>query len=266
MAAGDKISIIFACYPSIYSAIVLKKLLDEKSIRVAAVVESRCIKRRGIHPLFDIAGLLKVSGLRYAVYMLWITSLFAILSRFGKVPSIASLCEASRIQRFATLDINADMRVQALLREAPNKSAGKRCYFLTAMFNQKLSAEFLALEGISFINLHPGQLPAYRGVDPVFAALLNGEPEGVVTLHETRVELDAGDILATRPVHFEPWLSLQAENKKMFEAGADMLAAFFAKNGEQFNVEAKPQEGSVGYYGWPSREEVREFSRERALI
>jgi methionyl-tRNA formyltransferase len=49
-----------------------------------------------------------------------------------------------------------------------------------------------------WINVHPSLLPRWRGAAPVERALLAGDSETGVTIHETVKELDAGPIAAQR--------------------------------------------------------------------
>jgi len=54
------------------------------------------------------------------------------------------------------------------------------------------------LERGLWLNVHPSLLPRWRGAAPVERALLAGDPETGVTIHETVAELDAGPIAAQR--------------------------------------------------------------------
>ena len=54
------------------------------------------------------------------------------------------------------------------------------------------------LERGLWLNVHPSLLPRWRGAAPVERALLAGDPETGVTIHETVKELDAGPIAAQR--------------------------------------------------------------------
>jgi len=47
-----------------------------------------------------------------------------------------------------------------------------------------------------FLNVHPSLLPRWRGAAPVERAILAGDDETGVTIHETVAELDAGPIAA----------------------------------------------------------------------
>ena len=59
-----------------------------------------------------------------------------------------------------------------------------------------LPEEFLA--GRLWLNVHPSLLPRWRGAAPVERAILAGDVETGVTIHETVKELDAGPIAAQR--------------------------------------------------------------------
>jgi len=52
------------------------------------------------------------------------------------------------------------------------------------------------LELSLFLNVHPSLLPRWRGAAPVERAILAGDEETGVTIHETVAELDAGPIAA----------------------------------------------------------------------
>ena len=60
-----------------------------------------------------------------------------------------------------------------------------------------LIPESLLARGL-WLNVHPSLLPRWRGAAPVERALLAGDGETGVTIHETVKELDAGPIAAQR--------------------------------------------------------------------
>ena len=59
---------------------------------------------------------------------------------------------------------------------------------------QRLKPEILALPAHGCLNVHFGMLPRYRGILPIFHALMNGEPSFGVTVHVMDEKLDNGDI------------------------------------------------------------------------
>lgn len=66
-----------------------------------------------------------------------------------------------------------------------------------------LIPESLLARGL-WLNVHPSLLPRWRGAAPVERALLAGDAETGVTIHETVKELDAGPIAAQRPFLLTP--------------------------------------------------------------
>ena len=63
-----------------------------------------------------------------------------------------------------------------------------------------LGPELLAVPRLGALNVHPSRLPAYRGKEPLFWAILRGEPSVAVTVHHLTEEIDAGPILFQREV------------------------------------------------------------------
>jgi methionyl-tRNA formyltransferase len=66
-----------------------------------------------------------------------------------------------------------------------------------------LIPESLLERGI-WLNVHPSLLPRWRGAAPVERALLAGDDETGVTIHETVKELDAGPVAAQRAFLLTP--------------------------------------------------------------
>jgi methionyl-tRNA formyltransferase len=65
--------------------------------------------------------------------------------------------------------------------------------------------DILAVPRLGGINIHGALLPQYRGCNPTQWAILNGETETGVTLHEMSAGIDAGKIIDQRllPLEFE---------------------------------------------------------------
>lgn len=60
------------------------------------------------------------------------------------------------------------------------------------------------LERALWLNVHPSLLPRWRGAAPVERAIMAGDAETGVTIHETTAELDAGPIAAQRAFPIAP--------------------------------------------------------------
>jgi len=69
---------------------------------------------------------------------------------------------------------------------------------LVAGWPEKLGAGVRGAAKLGAVNCHPSLLPRYRGRNPLFWSILNGEREVGITLHRVTGELDAGPILLQR--------------------------------------------------------------------
>ncbi|RTQ47179.1 hypothetical protein EJV47_19995 [Hymenobacter gummosus] len=75
---------------------------------------------------------------------------------------------------------------------------------LVLTFPWRVPARVLALPPLGFLNVHFAPLPGYRGPEPLFWLLRNGETSGAVTLHRMEADFDTGPVLLTEPVPLGP--------------------------------------------------------------
>jgi methionyl-tRNA formyltransferase len=92
-----------------------------------------------------------------------------------------------------------------------------------------------------WLNVHPSLLPRWRGPAPVERALMAGDEETGVTIHETVRELDAGPIAAQRAFPIEPDDDAGAVFARAAEAAVELLGEVL--RGTTF----RPQEGEPTY-------------------
>ena len=76
--------------------------------------------------------------------------------------------------------------------------------FLLACYPRKLPNSIVGIANRRCINIHPSKLPKYRGADPIFWQLREGESETGVTLHDVTEKLDSGDILKFEKIPYPP--------------------------------------------------------------
>jgi methionyl-tRNA formyltransferase len=75
-----------------------------------------------------------------------------------------------------------------------------------------------------WLNVHPSLLPRWRGAAPVERAILAGDEETGVTIHETVKELDAGPIAAQEQFPIAPGDDAGAVFRRAAEVAARLLA------------------------------------------
>lgn len=96
------------------------------------------------------------------------------------------------------------------------------------------------------INIHGALLPRYRGCNPTQWAILNGETETGVTLHEMTTGLDEGPIIDQRkvPLFFED--TWQTARDRIAVATDELVAANLpALLAGQWTTRAQPQESAT---------------------
>ena len=71
---------------------------------------------------------------------------------------------------------------------------------ITAAYGKILPKHLLNIPKYGFLNVHASLLPKYRGAAPIQWALINGEAQTGITIMQTNVGLDTGDIILTKPI------------------------------------------------------------------
>ncbi len=126
---------------------------------------------------------------------------------------------------------------------------------------QVLSRRTLALARKAAVNVHSALLPRNRGMLPTFWSLMDDPPCPGVTVHEMVPEIDAGDILAQKPVRVEAGASLWDLLAECKSVAADLLVEVLQKI-EQGTVERRPNPPHLAtVHSFPEAADVREFRR-----
>jgi methionyl-tRNA formyltransferase len=112
--------------------------------------------------------------------------------------------------------VNAPEALAALRALAPDA-------IVIAAYGQILKQPLLDLPQRGALNVHASLLPKYRGAAPSAAAILAGEQETGVTILEVMLKLDAGPVLAQRPLPIEPHDTTGTLNEKLAALGAGLL-------------------------------------------
>jgi methionyl-tRNA formyltransferase len=84
------------------------------------------------------------------------------------------------------------------------------------------------LERPLWLNVHPSLLPRWRGAAPVERAIMAGDAETGVTIHETVKELDAGPVAAREAFPIEPDDDAGAVFARAAALAADLLDGVLA--------------------------------------
>jgi methionyl-tRNA formyltransferase len=140
----------------------------------------------------------------------------------------------------------------------PDCIAALRALAPTIVLNNQpwiLRPEILSLP-IRFLNKHTAALPEYRGIEPVFHALLAREPKIGVVVHTMTQDTDAGDVLAERYVAAAN--SVFECYARAFAVGAELYAEAIASAANGHKLRTIDAAHSP-YYSWPDASAIAAF-------
>lgn len=115
-------------------------------------------------------------------------------------------------------------------------------------YRKILPMKILNIPQLGCVNIHPSILPYYRGPVPTAWAILKGEKEFGMTIHQMDKEIDAGHIFVQKKYKIkDDETGFELYNRGM-QLGAKLLEEFFFNlvNG---SIQPKPQKGIGSYYG-----------------
>ncbi|MDB4970064.1 MAG: methionyl-tRNA formyltransferase [Myxococcales bacterium] len=91
-------------------------------------------------------------------------------------------------------------------------------------YGKILPPEVLAVPRHGCLNVHASLLPKFRGAAPIQWAVIRGERETGVTLMQMDVGMDTGDMLLTRALPIDDWVTSGQLHTRLAPLGAELLA------------------------------------------
>jgi methionyl-tRNA formyltransferase len=112
---------------------------------------------------------------------------------------------------------------------------------------ERFAEDVLALPRLGALNLHPGEIPGARGLEPVFAAILEGWPAITQTAHLMSAVFDDGPIIRTRRIAIDdaPYRDVVEERLRDGAVGFYQGAVLAVLAGER----GAPGTGPRRYFG-----------------
>ncbi|MEY4921780.1 MAG: hypothetical protein RLY17_497 [Pseudomonadota bacterium] len=156
--------------------------------------------------------------------------------------SVARVAADLELPVFAPEDVNHPLWVERIRQLQPD-------IIFSFYYRNMLSDEILSLAPRGGFNLHGSLLPKYRGRAPINWALVNGETETGVTLHQMVKRADAGPVVGQHKVaisHADTALTLHA---KMRDAAQELLVDLLPEI-KSNSLNLMPQkEADASYFG-----------------
>jgi methionyl-tRNA formyltransferase len=236
--------------------LVLERLLNASHIQVVAIIESTRVLRKQGYAFIDNVKLLKKVGLYYTFYLFLITTGYSLISVFSKRKKIIkNKLLSEKIDILKTRNIN---KLESTIR------IYKADYLLSAHFNQLINKNILDIPKYGCLNIHPGLLPVYKGVDPAFYMLLREEAPFGVTLHYQDEFFDTGSTIEKIIYKQNDKISLFLLNCKLFILGIERLLNLLKVKNLLSTTTSKDKDSN--YDSWPSTYNIGIFLKQHSLI
>lgn len=94
---------------------------------------------------------------------------------------------------------------------------------ITAGYGQILSQKIIDIPKYGIINLHASLLPKYRGASPIQSAVIAGEKCTGITIMQTDIGLDTGDIISQKAIDILPNETAGELSVRLADLAAEML-------------------------------------------
>ena len=253
----SKRKVIFCTYSSIYSSIFLKNLLESNKVEVVAIINSTRILRADNGFIKGSIKQILMTGWRYSTYLFLITDFFSWLQIiFGlnknSLKTVHGMAHFYQIPILDTRDINQEESVDFICQSQAN-------YLVAAHFNQLVKANILDLPHLKCLNVHPSLLPHFKGVDPVFYALLKNERRVGVSLHRMSESFDTGEVLLQEKQLVPVSACVFSINIQLFSAGAKLVCQWLDSDHRK-KVLKLDESNSNQYDSWPTASVVRQYN------
>ncbi len=128
-----------------------------------------------------------------------------VVSSIDKESGRGKHIEESEIKKFAKSHNIPILQYKSVSRQGEDEiKSFSPDVLVTASFGQMLRENILNLAPYGVINVHASLLPKYRGSCPINYCLINGEKETGITIMQTALSMDSGDILLqkTLPIDY----------------------------------------------------------------
>jgi methionyl-tRNA formyltransferase len=181
-----------------------------------------------------------------------------LLARFAaqrmRRRSIESLVRAEGVPLVPTSSVNDAEFVRRIGTSEPD-------VIVSVAAPEIFREEILSSARLACINIHSGQLPAYRGMMPTFWQMLFGEPHVTITVHEMAREVDAGAILGTVEYPIRDRDSLDRVMTETKRAGARLMIRVLRELAAGAAAARPLDMATAAYYSFPTSAHARDFRR-----
>jgi methionyl-tRNA formyltransferase len=206
--------------------------------------------------LWFLLNLYGVKGTILKTFQVVKAKIFDCLSRFihfKRCYSLREIAQRYNIPLYYTDKINSKEFLTLVEELSPDLILSSQGHYL--------GKRLLKIPTYGIINKHAGMLPKYRGVYPVFWAMLNDESEIGVTVHFMNEHMDDGAIILQETLP----ITEKDTFESLYQRVIDLTPKLFIKAIdaiEEGNITIKPNDKEQAtYFTFPEIEDIRRFKQ-----
>jgi methionyl-tRNA formyltransferase len=166
------------------------------------------------------------------------------------LPLVKQRCDAYRIPFRSFIKKDFDTALEEWLRSLNPDLV------LVKTFPYLISARCISIPSKGFINFHYAPLPEWRGSNPVFWMIRNGESKGGITVHQMNESFDEGPVLLEHPVPISPDVNVGMYYTQLAYAG---VQATFDLLQQLYKGTLTPKEQNAANARWYGRPSVTDL-------
>ena len=249
-----RVYILFSDDP-IFKPRLLHQILLFGKYEVCGVGEVTALKRGGfINKLkFNLAfwGLGPFVSIAFTHYYRTVLEKLPLSPSINGISSIKKVCDSYQVPYQLVPNVNAPKFLTELREVEPD--------VILSFQHQIFRENILAIPNVTCINCHPALLPNYRGIKPIFWAMLNQDDYFGVTVHTMTREIDCGKIVSQIKIPLYREHTMFQNSIAAYELSAhvilDALNKLVSANIEDF----PPIPDSADYYREPTQTDLQRF-------
>lgn len=119
---------------------------------------------------------------------------------------------------------------------------------IMASFSYRLPSSVFDLPSKGFFNIHPGSLPAFRGIDPVFQQIRLKEKLAGVTIHKLDEDFDTGPVIMHEMIKLDPLDTYGTLNEKLALVAGNLLSVLLKLLSMGTKIPERKQDESKAVY------------------
>ena len=207
----------------------------------------------------------KKSGLQFAIFLVLETIYYRIAVTIRRIFSmnkhlgdcyLETNSNLGKIFNIPVFKIKGSVHDEVLLKKITEL---KPDLILSLRYGEILKKPLLKIPNKGVINFHPSLLPKYKGLGPIFQALLHDEKEVGFSLHYMDEGIDAGKIIKREKIKIEKNESVSRITIRAHIAGGYELLSVInnLKNGDEKTEENVQDNGN--YFSWAEKKDVKKF-------